>query len=370
MKVIFVDRDGTIIREPSDEQVDSLEKLEFIPGSITGLRKLIDRGYALVMVTNQDGLGSPAFPTENFERVHNKMLRLLEGEGIRFTDIFICPHLPNDHCECRKPKTTLLADFLNRYPVELERSYVLGDRMTDVELAKNIGCRSVLLRTNAIDSAVSGTTKPDYETADFSDACSYILRHDRRCVVRRKTNETEISVEVNIDGSGGYSIRTGVGFFDHMLAQIARHASFDLTITVEGDLGVDEHHTVEDTGLALGECIAKALGDKRGIDRYGFVLPMDESLAYVTIDLGGRPYFVFEGSFTRERVGEFPTELVEDFFRALADGLRANLHIQVKGRNDHHKIEAIFKGIARALKQAVTIDEKRELTVPSTKGIL
>ena len=370
MKVVFFDRDGTIIREPADEQVDSLEKLEFIPGAITGLRRLVEKGFHLVMVTNQDGLGTPSFPSENFDRVQNKLLRILEGEGITFSGVFICPHMPEDTCECRKPGTALLADFLQRNDPELQKSFVVGDRVTDVELAKKIGCRSILLKTNSIDDTPAGTVQPDYLTTDFQDACNFIIKNIRSATVNRKTSETDIAVSVYIDGTGAYSIKTGIGFFDHMLAQIAKHSLIDMNIAVSGDLHVDEHHTIEDTGLAAGECIRKALGDKKGIERYGFVLPMDEAQAQVALDLGGRPFFKFEGSFVRERVGELPTELVEDFFRAFADGLRANLHISFDGRNDHHKIEAIFKAVARTLRDAIRIDPRAEEAIPSTKGIL
>ncbi len=370
MKVVFFDRDGTIIRETADEQIDSLEKLEFTPGAITGMRRLVDRGFTIVMVTNQDRLGTSAFPQESFDLVHNKMLRILEGEGVTFADIFICPHTPEDRCRCRKPKTTLLHDFLKNNNIDLGKSFVVGDRVTDVQLAHNIGCKSVLLKTNTINANSDGMVTPDFITSNFTDAIDFIIKCCRSASVKRKTNETDICVSVWLDGTGSYKINTGIGFFDHMLAQIAKHSLIDLQLTVKGDLHVDEHHTIEDTGLAIGECIREALGDKKGIERYGFVLPMDESQARVVLDLGGRPYFKYEGSFVREKVGEFPTELVEDFFRAFADGLRANLHISFEGRNDHHKIEAIFKSIARTLKQAVAIDKKAEAAIPSTKGMI
>ncbi len=370
MKVVFLDRDGTIIREPADEQIDSLEKLEFIPGAITGLRRLVEKDFDLVMVTNQDGLGTTAFPQNNFDTAQNKLLQILEGEGIIFSGIFICPHTPEDTCACRKPKSTMLTDFLNNNDVDLQKSFVIGDRVTDIQLAKNLGCKSVLLKSNTIDADPNGTVTPDYITSKFSDACDFIIKNIRSATVNRKTNETDITVSVFIDGTGSHSINTGIGFFDHMLAQIAKHSLIDLNIVVKGDLHVDEHHTIEDTGLAAGECIRKALDDKKGIERYGFVLPMDEAQAQVALDLGGRPFFKFEGSFVREKVGEMPTELVEDFFRAFADGLRANLHISFSGRNDHHKIEAIFKAVARALRQAVRIDRAAGESIPSTKGIL
>jgi imidazoleglycerol-phosphate dehydratase / histidinol-phosphatase len=370
MKVVFVDRDGTLIREAPDEQVDSLEKLELIPGVIGGLRMLVNFGFKLVMVTNQDALGTTRFPGEKFEAVQHKLLRILEGENIIFSGIFICPHTADENCACRKPRTGLLDSFLRDNAIDKKRSFVLGDRMSDVMLGKNIGCKTILLRTNKIDSDPAVQAEPDYITESFPDACTFILKNDRSASVHRHTNETDINIEVAVDGNGTFRIETGIGFFDHMLAQLSRHSSIDMIIGVKGDLSVDEHHTMEDTGLALGEAIRTALGDKTGIGRYGFFLPMDESLAQTVIDLGGRPYFAFEGTFERERVGEMPTELVEDFFRAFADGLRANLHISVKGRNDHHKIEAIFKSVARSLKQAATRDVREAPVLPSTKGIL
>jgi imidazoleglycerol-phosphate dehydratase/histidinol-phosphatase len=363
MKVVFIDRDGTIIVEPPDEQVDSLEKLELVPGVLQGLRLLTDWGYALVMVTNQDGLGTPRFPRERFEQAQQKLLRILKGEEIQFTEILICPHEADEGCECRKPKTGLVRDFLSRNHIDQARSFVIGDRETDVQFGKAIGCRTVRLASNTFSNA-------DYVTPSFLSACQYVARLDRSARRERNTSETRVVIEVALDGTGLHTVATGIGFFDHMLAQLSKHSMIDMGITVKGDLQVDEHHTVEDTGLALGEAIRQALGDKRGIERYGFLAPMDESLAQVALDLGGRPFFSFKGSFRREMVGELPTELVEDFFRALADGLRANLHIEVRGRNDHHKVEAVFKAVARALRQAITLDVRRLDTLPSTKGTL
>jgi imidazoleglycerol-phosphate dehydratase / histidinol-phosphatase len=363
MKVIFLDRDGTLIAEPSDEQVDSLEKLEFIPGVIQGLRILQDRGYTLVMISNQDNLGSSVYPKERYELVQNKLMRLLNGEGIQFTAVFICPHTADDACACRKPKTGLVDEFLRTNEVDLLHSFVIGDRETDVQLAGTIGCKSVRLTSD-------DSTRADFRTESFLEACRSIIRSDRSAVLKRNTAETKISVEVCLDGTGRYEINSGIGFFDHMLALLSKHSGIDMKIEVQGDLRVDEHHSVEDTGLVLGDAIRQALGDKRGIERYGFLLPMDESLAQVALDLGGRPFCKFEASFEREKVGEFPTELAEDFFRAFADGLRANLHIAVTGRNDHHKIEALFKAVAKSLKQAVHYDEQRSNVLPSTKGSL
>jgi len=363
MNVVFLDRDGTIIVEPPDEQIDSLEKLELIPGVIEGLRLLRDRGFELVLVTNQDGLGTDQFPQASFDVPQKKILGILQGEGITFSRIFICPHTPADQCGCRKPKTGLVANYLEEKTPDLQRTFVIGDRETDVQFGKNIGCKTIRLGDSPESNA-------DIVANGFLDACRHVASGIRTSHIDSVTNETSISVDVILDGMGSYIVNTGLGFFDHMLAQLSKHSMIDIRLSVRGDLHVDEHHTIEDTGLALGEAIRQALGDKRGIERYGFLLPMDESLAQVAIDLGGRPFLLFQGTFERERVGEFPTELVEDFFRAFADGLRANLHITVQGRNDHHKIEAIFKGVARALKQAVAMDDKASGLLPSTKGSL
>jgi imidazoleglycerol-phosphate dehydratase/histidinol-phosphatase len=363
MNVVFLDRDGTIIVEPPDEQIDSLEKLELIPGAIEGLRLLRHRGFELVLVTNQDGLGTDRFPQSSFDAPQKKLLGILQGEGITFSHIFICPHTPADQCSCRKPKTGLVANYLKEKALDLQRTFVIGDRKTDVQFGKNIGCKTICLSGSQESNA-------DFVTNSFLDACRYVASANRTAHIDRATNETSIAVDVTLDGTGSYVVNTGLGFFDHMIAQLSKHSLIDIKLSVKGDLHVDEHHTIEDTGLALGEAIRQALGEKRGIERYGSLLPMDESLAQVAIDLGGRPFLLFQGTFEQERVGEFPTELVEDFFRALADGLRANLHITVQGRNDHHKIEAIFKGVAKALKQAVAIDLKAIDSLPSTKGSL
>lgn len=363
MKVIFLDRDGTIIVEPPDEQVDSLEKLELIPGVIQGLRLLQSRGYILVIVSNQDNLGSSAYPNEKYEIVQNKLMRLLNGEGIQFKAVLVCPHGAKENCVCRKPKTGLVDEFIRTNKVDILHSFVFGDRETDVQLARNIGCKAVCLTSDS-------STRADFKTENFVEACHYIIRSDRTATLKRNTAETNISVEVCLDGTGSYEINSGIGFFDHMLALLSKHSGIDMKIEIQGDLQVDEHHSVEDTGLVLGDAIRQALSDKRGIERYGFLLPMDESLAQVALDLGGRPFCSFNASFEREKVGEFPTELMEDFFRAFADGLRANLHITVAGRNDHHKIEAIFKAVARALRQAVAQNEQNAEVLPSTKGVL
>jgi imidazoleglycerol-phosphate dehydratase / histidinol-phosphatase len=363
MKVIFLDRDGTIIVEPPDEQIDTLEKLEIIPGVIQGLRLLQNCGYTLAMVSNQDNLGSAAYPQKSYDLVQRKLMGLLNGEGIQFAGVFVCSHGSKDGCTCRKPKTGLVDEFIRKNNVDLSHSFVFGDRETDVQLAKNIGCKSVRLTSDT-------STKSDFRTDNFLEACKFMARHVRTVTVKRKTTETDIVVEVNLDGTDNYNIKSGIGFFDHMLSLLSKHSGIDINVQVKGDLQVDEHHSVEDTGLVLGEAIRQALGDKRGIERYGFLLPMDEASAQVALDLGGRPFFAFNASFEREKVGEFPTELVEDFFRAFTDGLRANLHISVTGRNEHHKIEAVFKAVGRALRQAVTKSELYADTLPSTKGVL
>lgn len=363
-KVVFIDRDGTLIVEPADQQIDSLEKLELIPGIVHGLAMLLRHGYELVMVSNQDGLGTDTYPLAAFDLVQAKLLGLLEGEGIGFSEIYICPHRANEGCECRKPLTGLLSDYLASNLIDPERSYVLGDRQTDVLLARALGIRSVLL------GEPSAGEPADLTTQDFIEACRWILRSDRRARVERSTLETTIIAEVMLDGEGRGDIATGIGFFDHMLAQIARHSGFDIVVRAEGDLHVDEHHTVEDTGLALGEAIGRALGNKAGIGRYGFVLPMDDAEARVSIDFGGRPFLRFDAEFRRERIGDLPTELFEEFFRAFSGALMANLHITATGRNEHHMIESIFKGVARALRQGAQRDPMGSLALPSTKGVL
>ena len=360
-RVIFVDRDGTIVREPRDEQVDTLDKLEFIPGIISGLRLLVDAGCTLVMVSNQDGLGSKRYPRKAFNLVQNKILGLLEGEGIRFQRVFICPHLPEDNCKCRKPGIGLVKRYIASNPIDRSRSFVLGDRPTDIAFAANLGIQGVLLSAKKQKDAVLCTP-----TA--SRACRFMAREIRSARVERKTHETTIVVDVLLDGIGVQSISTGIGFFDHMLDQLARHSGIDITIKAHGDLEVDEHHTVEDVAIVLGTAIRAALGKKRGIER--FAAPLDESLATVALDLSGRAHLSFNCIFQREMVGALPTELVEDFFRGFADGLKATLHIGCRGRNDHHKIEAIFKSVGRALKEAVRIDQRTANRIPSTKGVL
>lgn len=360
-KVVFIDRDGTIVKEPRDEQIDSLEKLEFVPGIILGLKLLVDSGYSLVMVSNQDGLGTARYPKKAFTEVQQKILDTLRGEGIVFDEVFICPHLENDECACRKPKIGLVQKYLKTHRIDPMRSFVVGDRETDVKFAENLGLKSVRLSSRK-------STKATYQTPDASDACNFVLRWNRIGIVHRATHETNVDVEVIIDGSGSYSISTGIGFFDHMLEQIARHSGFDMNLRAKGDLHIDEHHTVEDVGIALGHAISNALGEKRGIER--FAAPLDEALASVVLDLSGRSHLTFQCTFQRERVGNLPTELVEDFFGGLVQGLEATVHIKSEGRNDHHKIEAIFKSFGRALKSAASIDRRRIGSIPSTKGTL
>lgn len=352
-KILFIDRDGTLIVEPPDKQIDSIEKLEFLPGVITGLLELKAAGYCFVMVSNQDGLGTTSLPIENFKTPHELMLRIFASQGITFESIRICPHKHEESCECRKPKVGLLLDYLVEQKINRNDSWVIGDRETDLQLAKNLGIHGVCIGQDGVQS--------------WQDIVQRISSKPRVAVITRNTNETQISVAVNLDNADRITINTGIGFFDHMLEQLAKHGNFSLIIDVGGDLHIDDHHTVEDVALALGQALRQALGDKIGIARYGFLLPMDESLAQVALDLSGRPYFVFNGQFNREQVGNFSTELAPHFFRSLADSLKANLHIEVKGDNTHHMIEAIFKAVGRALRQALV---KADKNLPSTKGVL
>lgn len=363
-KVLFIDRDGTIIVEPPvDKQVDSLEKLEFIPKAISNLRKIAEElDYELAMVTNQDGLGTPSLPEENFWPAHNKVIRTLEGENVRFTAVHIDRSFEEDNSPNRKPRTGMLKSYLEG-DYDLANSYVIGDRITDLEMAKNLGCKAVYFSEEQSDMA-------EFCTSDWDEIYRKLKMPPRKAMVERITNETKIQISLNLDGSGKTSIRTGVGFFDHMLDQLGRHGGLDLDIAVDGDLHIDEHHTIEDTGLALGECFLKALGDKKGIGRYGFLLPMDDSLAQAAIDFGGRPWIVWNVDFKRERVGDMPTEMVFHFFKSFSDASKCNLNIKAEGDNEHHKIEAIFKGFAKSVKMAVARDIKNINELPSTKGVL
>ncbi len=351
--VLFIDHDGTLVEEPPDHQVDSLEKIRFMPGVFAALNELSRSGYRLVIVSNQDGLGTPAHPTARFEQAHGFILDAFRSQGVQFEKVFICPHLPGADCACRKPRTGLLREFLRDGHVDLAASAVIGDRDTDLELARNIGVRGLQVR---IDGGALETWPALVQELTA-----------RRASIARLTRETRIAVTVDLDATAPVSIATGIGFFDHMLEQLAKHGGFAMTLSCEGDLAIDEHHTVEDCALAIGEALRKALGRKLGINRYGFLLPMDEARTQVAIDLSGRAYAVFEGRFGREEVGGLATELVPHFFRSLADSLGAAVHISVSGENSHHMIEACFKGTGRALRQAFR-REGREL--PSTKGVL
>lgn len=364
MNYLFLDRDGTLIEEPADEQVDALEKFRLLPGVIQGLRLLAQRDFQLVLVTNQDRLGTPAYPRAAYDLVHGFLVRLLAGEGIRFAEVFVCPHAAHDGCACRKPKTGLVDAFLTGAEIDREHSFMIGDRETDVAFGKAIGVRTIRLADPSVGTAA------DHVTPNFLEACRIVFDRERFVRTRRTTNETDIRVELSLDGSGQHAINTGIGFFDHMLAQLITHSWMDATISVTGDLHVDEHHSIEDAGLTIGAAVRRALGDKRGIGRYGFALPMDEAEARTLVDLSGRPYLSFDARFSRERVGELPTELVQEFFRGFADGLRATVHISAEGTNDHHKIEAIFKSVARALRAAVRRDETAIDILPTTKGSL
>ena len=355
IKVLFIDRDGTLIHEPDDCQVDALSKVRFVDGAIPALLDIARHGYRFVMVSNQDGLGTASFPQADFDGPHALVMQVLESQGIAFDEIFICPHLPADNCECRKPRTGLLTRYLAANDLDLAGSAVIGDRDTDMELASRIGIRG--LRVNA----------PHDETLTWPQIADLLCRSDRTASVERNTNETRIRATLNLDTTASASIDTGIGFFDHMLEQIARHGGFSLDVTCKGDLHVDEHHTVEDVAICLGTALRQALGNKYGIGRYGFVLPMDESLATVAIDLSGRAAFRFEAAFPRDAVGELSTEMVEHFFRSLAESLGAALHVKVTGDNTHHMIEACFKGVGRALRQACRRDG---VELPSTKGVL
>lgn len=372
-KVLFIDRDGTIIVEPpTDFQVDSLEKLEFLPKAISALRKIAEEtDYELVMVTNQDGLGTDSFPEDTFWPAQNKMVKTLEGEDIRFADVHIDRSFPEDNLPTRKPGTGMLtAYFSNEY--DLANSYVIGDRLTDVQLAVNLGAKAILFRSELPEEGISGEMNEATAlvTSDWDTIYEHLKLPSRKAFVERNTKETQIKVDLNLDGSGRSDIHTGLGFFDHMLDQLARHSGADLSIHVEGDLHIDEHHTIEDTALALGEAYRQAIGDKRGISRYGFLLPMDEALAQVAIDFSGRPWIVWDAEFKREKIGEMPTEMFFHFFKSFSDTSLSNLNIKVEGDNEHHKIESIFKAFAKAIKMAVKRDLKALDFMPSTKGVL
>ena len=373
-RALFIDRDGTLVIEPPvDYQLDSLEKLDFYPKVFRNLyfiRKQLD--FEFVMVTNQDGLGTDSFPEDTFWPAHNKMLKTLEGEGIRFDDILIDRSFPEDNSPNRKPRTGMLGNYLSG-EYDLANSYVIGDRLTDMQLAVNLGAKGIWLRPDDDEArlllAENPAISPVLITDDWDRITEYLFAGERRATVQRTTKETDIFVEVNLDGHGRTEISTGLGFFDHMLDQIGKHSGIDLTVRVKGDLEVDEHHTIEDTAIALGEALLKALGDKRGIERYGYCLPMDDCLCSVALDFGGRPWLVWDAAFHREKVGDMPTEMFLHFFKSLSDAARMNLNIKAEGTNEHHKIEGIFKALARSIKMAIRRDIYR-FELPSTKGTL
>lgn len=370
-KVLFIDRDGTLIKEPPVTlQVDNLSQMEFLPGVIRNLYFITQQlDFELVMVTNQDGLGTAVYPQSHFDQVQGKMLQILENEGIRFDQVFIDTSFPEDKLPTRKPGTALLTSFFSD-EYDLANSFVLGDRVTDVELAQNLGCKAILI-TDEEDilkqTELEGVCA--LQTGSWDRIAEFLFAGERRALVQRTTKETDIYIDLNLDGTGKASIDTGLKFFDHMLEQIGRHSGCDLTIRVKGDLEVDEHHTIEDTAIALGEAIGKAIGNKRGIERYGFCLPMDDVLCTVALDFGGRSWLVYDIDFKREYVGDLPTEMVMHFFKSLSDAARMNLYIKAEGDNEHHKIEAVFKGLAKAIKMAIKRDIY-QYELPSTKGVL
>ncbi|MCD8179714.1 MAG: bifunctional histidinol-phosphatase/imidazoleglycerol-phosphate dehydratase HisB [Tannerellaceae bacterium] len=373
-RALFIDRDGTLVLEPPvDYQLDSLEKLEFYPKVFRNLhfiRKHLD--FEFVMVTNQDGLGTDSFPEDTFWPAHNKLMKALEGEGITFDEILIDRSFPEDNSPNRKPRTGMLGKYLSG-EYDLANSYVIGDRLTDIELAKNLGAKGIWLRnkegTEEVLKEYPVELSPALITDDWDQITEYLFAGERIAVVERKTRETDIYVKVNLDGNGKTTINTGLGFFDHMLDQIGKHSGMDLDIRVKGDLEVDEHHTIEDTAIALGEALLEALGNKRGIERYGYCLPMDDCLCSVALDFGGRPWLVWDAEFNREKVGDMPTEMFLHFFKSLSDAAKMNLNIKAEGANEHHKIEGIFKALARATKMAIKRDIYK-FELPSTKGVL
>ncbi len=375
-KVLFIDRDGTIIKETADEQIDAFEKMIFYPKVFTWLGKIAQElDYELVMITNQDGLGTEAFPEESFWPVHNFIMTSFENEGIVFDQVFLDRSFPEEGKDTRKPGTGLLTQYFDPQ-YDLKNSFVIGDRLTDMQLATNLGAKGIFINDQTHLGTSEITIDRDQldkdiaiETNDWEKIYNFLKLRDRSATLERKTNETDIAIYLNLDGTGKSDIDTGIAFFDHMLDQLARHGAMDLTIKVKGDLEVDEHHTIEDTAIALGEVFATALGDKLGIERYGFCLPMDDCLAQVAIDFGGRNWLVWDTEFKREMIGQMPTEMFMHFFKSFTDGARANLNIKAEGTNEHHKIEAIFKAFAKAIKVAVKRDANK-MILPTTKGML
>ncbi|RYD90028.1 MAG: bifunctional histidinol-phosphatase/imidazoleglycerol-phosphate dehydratase HisB, partial [Sphingobacteriales bacterium] len=364
-KILFIDRDGTMLKEPADEQVDSFDKLEFYPGALTYLPKIAELDFELVMVTNQDGLGTPVHPNENFFPVHNFILKTFENEGVKFDAVFIDRTFPADNAPTRKPGIGMLTQYFDKEKYDLANSFVIGDRKNDVLLAKNLGAKALWLNnlSNLGGKEFNADKWQDevketiaVETTDWKDIYEYLKLGQRIVEHRRTTKETDIYIKLNLDGQGEAKIETGLNFFDHMLDQIARHGNLGLEVLAKGDLHIDEHHTVEDTGIALGEVFAEALGNKKGIERYGFCLPMDDCLAQVGIDFGGRNWIVWDAEFKREKVGDVPTEMFYHFFKSFSDAAKCNLNIKAEGVNEHHKIEAIFKAFAKAIKMAVKRD--------------
>ena len=373
-KVLFIDRDGTLTLEPKDYQLDAFEKLEFYPQSLTYLGKIArELDYQLVLVTNQDGLGTSRFPEEGFWPVHNFILKSFKNEGVVFDEVCIDRSFPEDQSPNRKPRTGMIAHYL-KGNYDIKQSYVIGDRLTDMELAKNMGCKGIFIATDEGLGAEETQTKGlkndiTFTTTSWKSIYTYLKAGSRTATIQRKTNETDIKINLSLDGIGISNIQTGLSFFDHMLDQLARHGGMDITIITKGDLEVDEHHTIEDTAIALGEAFSQALGDKLGIARYGFCLPMDDCLAQVALDFGGRNWLKWKASFKREKIGDMPTEMFFHFFKSFTDGAKANLNIKAEGNNEHHKIEAIFKAFAKAIKAAVERDADK-LILPSTKGML
>lgn len=375
-KILYIDRDGTMILEPSDYQIDSFDKLEFYPEVFTYLGKIAkELDFELVMVTNQDGLGTTSHPEENFWPIQNFIIKAFENEGVKFEATYIDKTFPHENAPTRKPNIGLLTKYINNPAYDLANSFVIGDRITDVKLAQNLGAKGIFIvndETLGANEIVNDDVLDDVvalKTTSWKEIYEFLKLENRSASIERNTNETKIKIELNLDGTGKSAISTGIHFFDHMLDQIARHGQMDLTIKVDGDLEVDEHHTIEDTAIALGEVFSKALGNKLGIERYGFTLPMDDCLAQVAIDFGGRNWLVWEADFKREMIGQMPTEMFYHFFKSFTDGAKANLNIKAEGTNEHHKIEAIFKAFAKAIKVAVKRDPDK-MILPSTKGML
>lgn len=376
-KVLFIDRDGTLVLEPEDYQLDSFEKLEFYKDSFQYLARIArELDYELVMVTNQDGLGTDSFPEDTFWPVQNFILKTFENEGVKFNEVIIDRTFPEEKAETRKPGTGLVKHYMNTSEYDMDLSFVIGDRLTDMELAKNLQANGIFITGHEDLGSEELSVKREelakviqLETSSWKEIYEFLKKNERTGEIKRKTNETDIFISLNLDGTGKSDISTGIKFFDHMLDQIARHGQMDLEIKVDGDLEVDEHHTIEDTAIALGEVFLKALGNKMGIERYGFCLPMDDCLAQVAIDFGGRNWLVWDAEFKREMIGQMPTEMFYHFFKSFTDGAKANLNIKAEGKNEHHKIEAIFKSFAKAIKAAVKQDPEK-MILPSTKGML